>query len=658
MIHIALAGNPNCGKTTLFNLLTGSDCRVGNWPGVTVERREGKMPLIPETVLVDLPGIYSLRDLSDEESAALGYLTEENPELIINIIDPFCLERSLYLTVQLIMLGIPVVVAVNMADALEQKGGSIDCGRLSDLLGIPVVSVSAADGRGVDKLISTCSSALKKDSSIPRPERFFDRMSDCFSGVSSLIKSDCERVGVSVGFTALRLLRGDVRAEELGFIDSGTAALAESLIAFAETDCDRELMMVLDIYSFTDKAAAQTLKRGKSADNAESERADRLLLGKYSAVPAFVLTVLSVFYLTFGSLGVRLGEIADSFINGAFTSFVVDILNATGASDWAVSLVCQGVLAGLGSVCSFLPQIALLFFFIGLLEDCGYMARGAFIADRPLRAIGLGGKSFLPLFMGFGCSVPALMSTKTLSSGREKKICAAMIPFMSCSAKMPVYAMIISTFFPKFRWVAVVVVYSLGIFCACVGSFVLKKFVFHGDDPPFVLELPNYRRPSLRSTAKYVAAKLRDFLKKVGAVLLPASVIVWALGYFDLKLHCAAAPELSLLGRLGNAVSFVFKPLGFGDWRCSVAVLSGLVARETTVSTLSILVGAEDLTSLLTPAAACSFMSFSLLSMPCIAAVTALVRESGLLGTLKVLAFEFVTAWTVSFVVYRLALLI
>lgn len=657
MSRIALAGNPNCGKTTLFNLLTGSDCRVGNWPGVTVERREGKMPPIPDAVLVDLPGIYSLRALSDEEGAALGFLTEEKPELIINIIDPFCLERSLYLTVQLIMLGIPVVAAVNMADVLEKSGGNIDCRKLSELLGIPVVSVSAADGRGMDSLISAVSDMLDKGCEIFHPERFFDRMSDCFSSLVGIIEADCERVGTSAHFTAFRLLRGDMRAEELSFIDSGVAALAESLIAFAEADCDRELMTVLDIYGFADKAAAQTLKRGKTADD-KPQRADRLLLGKYSAVPFFALTVLFIFYLTFGSLGVRLGEIADSFINGAFTRVVVDILNALDASDWAVSLVCRGVLAGLGSVCSFLPQIALLFLFIGALEDCGYMARGAFIADRPLRAIGLGGKSFLPLFMGFGCSVPALMSTKTLNSGREKKICAAMIPFMSCSAKMPVYAMLISAFFPSFRWVAVVAVYSLGILCACVGSLVLKKFVFHGEAPPFILELPNYRRPSLRSVTKYVAAKLRDFLKKAGAVLLPASVIVWALGYFDVSFHRASVPELSLLGRLGNAVSFVFEPLGFGDWRCSVAVLSGLVARETTVSTLGILVGAENLTSVFTPAAACSFMSFSLLSMPCIAAVNALVRENGLLGTLKVLVFEFITAWTVSFAVYRLALLI
>ncbi len=657
MTRIALAGNPNCGKTTLFNLLTGSDCRVGNWPGVTVERREGKVPLMPDAVLVDLPGIYSLRTLSDEEGAALGFLTEEHPELIINIIDPFCLERSLYLTVQLILLGIPTVAAVNMADVLEQRGGSIDCGRLSDLLGIPVLSLSAADGRGIDDLISTCSIVLKKGFVPSHPERFFDRMSDCFLNVTRLISTDCERVGVSASFTAFRLLRGDVRADEISFIDSGTAELAQSFITFAERDCDRELLTVSDIYAFADKSAAQTLNRGKDESDISSV-ADRVLLGKYSAVPVFVLAVLAVFYLTFGSLGTRLGELADSFINGALANFSVDILRTFGASDWAVSLVCDGVLKGLGSVCSFLPQITLLFFFIGLLEDCGYMARGAFIADRPLRAIGLGGKSFVPLFMGFGCSVPALMSTRTLSSGREKLFCTAMIPFMSCSAKMPVYAMLISEFFPRFRWIAVVGIYSLGIVCACFSSAMLKKILVHGEEPPFILELPNYRRPSLRSTAKYVALKLRDFLKKAGAVLLPASVVIWALGYFDSQLHRAATPEFSLLGRLGNAVSFIFEPLGFGDWRCSVAVLSGLVARETTVSTLGILAGGRNLSSLISTAAACSFMSFSLLSMPCVAAVTALVRENGVLTTAKILVFEFIIAWIVSFAVYRLALLI
>ena len=482
-IRIALAGNPNCGKTTLFNLLTGSDCHVGNWPGVTVEKRSGTVKSLHGADLFDLPGIYSLRTLSDEEDAALGFLINERPDLIINVINSNDLERSLYLTVQLELLEIPVVAALNMTDVLKKRGARLDC--------------------------------------------------------------------------------------------------------------------------------------------------------------------------------TRLGELADSFINGALSTAFISVLGSLGASEWVKDLVCGGILAGLGSVCSFLPQIALLFFFLGLLEDCGYMARGAFIADYPLRLLGLGGKSFLPLFMGFGCSVPALMSTRTLHAGREKKICAAVIPFMSCSAKMPVYAMLISAFFPNVRWLAVILVYSLGIACACVGSLILKKTVFKGVEPPFIFELPEYRLPRVRSALRYVRDRLREFLKKAGAVLFPASVIIWALGYFDFSFHHAADARLSMLGRIGGAVSFIFSPLGLGDWRCCVALISGLVARETTVSTLGILMGsAQSVRDIISPQAACAFMSFSLLSMPCVAAVAALRRELGTKSTAKVLIFEFITAWTVSFMIYRLALLI
>ena len=657
--HFALAGNPNCGKTTLFNLLTGSDCHVGNWPGVTVERREGRIAAMPQAMLVDLPGIYSLRTLSDEEGAALDYLIKEKPDLIINVIDAANLERSLYLTVQLTLLGIPVVAALNMMDVLKKRGDKLDCAVISRLLGVHAVPVSAAAGEGIDELISACELALSEKSSAP--DIFSGRFGECEKTVRALAGDCCKPGGIPERLCSFRLMRGDILASELPYVDENTADIIESTVLSIEKDgVDREIAAVSAVYDFTDSVCNAALRRAKAPASTASQRADRVLLDRFLAVPLFLLTVLAVFYLTFGALGTRLGELADSFINGFLADFALRALTSLGASDWVVSLVCRGILAGLGSVCSFLPQIALLFFFLGLLEDCGYMARGAFIADRPLRLIGLGGKAFVPLFMGFGCSVPALMSTRTLNGSREKKICAAVIPFMSCSAKMPVYAMFISAFFPAVRWGAVIMIYALGVACAALGSEILKRFVFKGDEPPFILELPDYRRPSLRSVLRYVRDRLREFLKKAGAVLLPASIIIWALGYFDLSLRPASDAQFSILGRLGGLISFIFKPLGFGDWRCCVAVMSGLIARETTVSTLGILLGsgaADGIRTLVTRAGACSFMTFSLLSVPCVAAVAAMRRELGRVGTAKVLVFEFVTAWTVSFIIYRIALL-
>ena len=653
-IRIALAGNPNCGKTTLFNLLTGSDCHVGNWPGVTVEKRSGTVKSLHGAELFDLPGIYSLRTLSDEEDAALGFLINERPDLIINVINSNDLERSLYLTVQLELLEIPVVAALNMTDVLKKRGDRLDCTRLGELLGIRAVPVSAAENTGTTELLSACEGALKDEAKSPR----HDFLPDSAKLIAKLISPVCKEKNIPVLLETLQLLRGDITACDL--LPRREAQIVENLISSNETaDCDRELMTVSHIYNFTDRVCEKTLERKKQSEETFSSRADRILLNRFLAVPLFLSAVLLVFYLTFGSLGTRLGELADSFINGALSTALMSVLGSLGASEWVKDLVCGGILAGLGSVCSFLPQIALLFFFLGLLEDCGYMARGAFIADYPLRLLGLGGKSFLPLFMGFGCSVPALMSTRTLHAGREKKICAAVIPFMSCSAKMPVYAMLISTFFPNVRWLAVILVYSLGISCACAGSLILKKWVFKGDEPPFIFELPEYRMPSVRSALRYVRDRLREFLKKASAVLFPASVVIWALGYFDFSMHHAADAKFSMLGRIGGAISFIFSPLGLSDWRCCVALISGLVARETTVSTLGILIGsAQSVRDIISPQAACAFMSFSLLSMPCVAAVAALRRELGTKSTLKVLIFEFITAWTVSFAVYRIALLI
>ena len=652
-IRIALAGNPNCGKTTLFNLLTGSDCHVGNWPGVTVEKRSGTIKSFGGAELVDLPGIYSLRTLSDEEGAALGFLINEKPDLIINVINANDLERSLYLTVQLELLGVPVVAALNMTDVLKKRGDTLECRRLGELLGIRAVPVSAAENTGIDELLSACEDALGEKAKSPR----YDFLPDGARLVAELISPACKEKNIPIGLETLRLMRGDISACDL--LPKAEAQTVESLISSNETaERDRELLTVSHIYRFTDGVCQKTLRRKKQNAETFSRRADRILLNRFAAVPLFLAAVLGVFYLTFGSLGTRLGELADSFINGTLADALINLLGSLGASEWVKDLVCGGILAGLGSVCSFLPQIALLFFFLGLLEDCGYMARGAFIADYPLRALGLGGKSFVPLFMGFGCSVPALMSTRTLHAGREKKICAAVIPFMSCSAKMPVYAMLISAFFPSARWVAVILVYSLGIACACVGSLILKKSVFKGTEPPFIFELPEYRMPSVRSAFRYVRDRLREFLKKAGAVLFPASVVIWALGYFDFSMHHAADAKLSVLGRIGSSVSFIFSPLGLDDWRCCVALISGLVARETTVSTLGILLGTQSVSEIITPQAACAFMSFSLLSMPCVAAVAALRRELGTKSTAKVLIFEFITAWTVSFAVYRLALLI
>lgn len=415
-IRIALAGNPNCGKTTLFNLLTGSDCHVGNWPGVTVEKRSGTVKSLHGAELFDLPGIYSLRTLSDEEDAALGFLINERPDLIINVINSNDLERSLYLTVQLELLEIPVVAALNMTDVLKKRGDRLDCTRLGELLGIRAVPVSAAENTGTTELLSACEGALKDKAKSPR----HDFLPDSAKLIAKLISPVCKEKNIPVLLETLRLLRGDITACDL--LPRREAQIVENLISSNETaDCDRELMTVSHIYNFTDRVCEKTLERKKQSEETFSSRADRILLNRFLAVPLFLSAVLLVFYLTFGSLGTRLGELADSFINDALSTALMSVLGSLGASEWVKDLVCGGILAGLGSVCSFFPQIALLFFFLGLLEDCGYMARGAFIADYPLRLLGLGGKSFVPLFMGFGCSVPALMSTRTLHAGREKK---------------------------------------------------------------------------------------------------------------------------------------------------------------------------------------------------------------------------------------------
>lgn len=415
-IRIALAGNPNCGKTTLFNLLTGSDCHVGNWPGVTVEKRSGTVKSLHGAELFDLPGIYSLRTLSDEEDAALGFLINERPDLIINVINSNDLERSLYLTVQLELLEIPVVAALNMTDVLKKRGDRLDCTRLGELLGIRAVPVSAAENTGTTELLSACEGALKDKAKSPR----HDFLPDSAKLIAKLISPVCKEKNIPVLLETLLLLRGDITACDL--LPRREAQIVENLISSNETaDCDRELMTVSHIYNFTDRVCEKTLERKKQSEETFPSRADRILLNRFLAVPLFLSAVLLVFYLTFGSLGTRLGELADSFINGALSTAFISVLGSLGASEWVKDLVCGGILAGLGSVCSFLPQIALLFFFLGLLEDCGYMARGAFIADYPLRLLGLGGKSFVPLFMGFGCSVPALMSTRTLHAGREKK---------------------------------------------------------------------------------------------------------------------------------------------------------------------------------------------------------------------------------------------
>ena len=673
----ALAGNPNCGKTTLFNAVTGSNQYVGNWPGVTVEKKEGKITHDNmDASIVDLPGIYSLSPYSMEEIVTRNYIIDEKPDLIINIVDATNLERNLYLSLQLAELGIPMVIALNMIDMVEKNGDSIDVDMLSMLLGIRVVPISAAKGTGIHKLLHAANHEAvhgsdtagrhmdKHNNMCAPPDIYTGLVRKAVLRIEELIADDCKKKGLPLRWSAVKLIEGDEPTLETLALDDTKLSCIESIVSELETkNIDREMVIADQKYKYICAITEKCVKRAHEAGHLTlSDKIDRVVTNKYLAIPLFFGLMLLIFYITFGALGANLTDLVDKLINEIFASWVRGGLVSLGASDWAVGLVCDGIIGGVGAVLSFFPQILLLFLFLSILEDSGYMSRAAFIMDRALHSIGLSGKSFVPMIMGFGCSVPAIMATRTLENEKDRRITMMLIPFMSCSAKMPVYSMFILAFFPSNRGLVVGSLYLLGMLVAILSAFILQKTVLKGGHAPFVMELPPYRLPTAKTLGLHLYDRIKDFMTKAGTVLLGASVVIWFCQYFNFSLQHVENSEESILGVIGSFVAPIFAPLGFGDWKSSVSMISGLIARESIVSTMGILHGAGDsgaisdiIASVYTPAAAYSFMTFCLLFIPCMAAVATLRREmnSGK-WTAIALGFQAVTAWVITFIVYNI----
>ncbi|MGN0569879.1 MAG: ferrous iron transport protein B [Candidatus Fimenecus sp.] len=675
----ALAGNPNCGKTTLFNAVTGSNQYVGNWPGVTVEKKEGKITHDNmNAYIVDLPGIYSLSPYSSEEIVTRNYIIDEKPDLIINIVDATNIERNLYLSLQLAELGIPMVIALNMIDMIEKNGDSIDTAKLSSLLGIKVIPISAGKGTGIHKLLhAAMHEAVHGDEKASGkhidkhlnmcapPDIYTGRVKEAVLRIESIINDNCSSKDLPLRWSAVKLIEGDEPTlTSLDLTDTQLNCI-EAIVSELETEnIDREMVIADQKYKFICSVTQRTVTRRHEAGHMTfSDKIDRVVTHKFFAIPLFFLLMLAIFYITFGALGANLTSLVDGLINENFAGLVRDFMVNHNAADWATGLVCDGIIAGVGTVLSFFPQILLLFFFLSILEDSGYMARAAFIMDRALHTIGLSGKSFVPMLMGFGCSVPAIMATRTLENEKDRRLTMMLIPFMSCSAKMPVYSMFIMAFFPNVRGVVVISLYALGFIVAIASAFILQKTVLKGGHAPFVMELPPYRMPTAKTLCLHLYDKIKDFMTKAGTVLLGASIIIWFCQYFNFSLQHVESSEESILGVIGSFIAPVFAPLGFGDWKSSVAMLTGLVARESIVTTMGILYGAGEgasisaaISSAYTPAAAYSMMVFALLFIPCFAAVTTLRKEmNSRRWTLMALGFQACTAYVITFVIYNLA---
>ena len=662
-LHFALAGNQNCGKTTLFNQLTGSNQHVGNFPGVTVDRKDGIIRGHAEATVTDLPGIYSLSPYSSEEIVTRDFLLNTHPDGIINIVDATNIERNLYLTMQLMELGIPMVLALNMMDEVRANGGTIMVNELEELLGVPVVPISAAKNEGIDELvehalhvarhretpgrIDFCDAADGKDGAVHR----------CIHAVTHLIEDHAQRAGLPLRFSATKLVEGDRLIEQALQLDENETELLGHTIAELEneTGLDREAALADMRFTFIERLCDKTVVRpGESREHKRSVAIDKVLTGKYTALPCFIGIMALVFWLTFGVIGAALSDLLTLGID-AVTNATDHALTVYGINPVVHSLVIDGIFAGVGSVLSFLPVIVTLFFFLSILEDTGYMARVAFVMDQLLRRVGLSGRSFVPMLIGFGCSVPAIMATRTLSSDRDRKMTILLTPFMSCSAKLPIYALFTTAFFPR-QWRAVVMVglYITGIVCGILYALVLKLTRYKGEPVPFVMELPNYRFPSARSVGQLIWEKAKDFLQKAFTIIFVATVLIWFLQTFDTRLN-VATPDSSLLALIGSWVAPLFKPLGFGDWRVSTALITGFTAKESVVSTLTVLLGGDTaaLATMFTPFTAIVFLVFTLLYTPCVAAIAAVKRElGGAKAAAGVVIMQCAIAWVVAFVVH------
>lgn len=660
----ALAGNQNCGKTTLFNQLTGSNQHVGNFPGVTVDQKVGQMKSQPDCSVVDLPGIYSLRPYTNEEIVTRDFLLNEKPDGIINIVDATNIERNLYLTLQLMEMRIPMVLALNMMDEVRNNGGTINVEKMSEALGIPVVPISAAKNEGIEELVQAAVRVAKEK----RTTKVIDFCKQgpvhrCIHSVCHQIEDHAEKAGLSVRFSCSKLIENDTRIVDMLQLSQNELELVEhSIIEMeAEAGMDRNAALAGMRYDFIESVCADTvIKCEESKEHIRSVKIDSILTHRYFAIPIFILVMFLVFFLTFNVFGAALSDLLSLLIDD-ITALVDKGLTAYGINPVVHSLVIDGIFAGVGSVLSFLPIIVVLFFFLSILEDTGYMARIAFVMDKLLRKIGLSGRSIVPLLVGFGCTVPAVMASRTLSSERDRRMTIMLTPFMSCSAKIPIYAVFAAAFFPQYAALVMIGMYLTGIIIGIIVALIFDRTVFRGKPIPFVMELPNYRFPSAKSVLLLMWDKAKDFLQRAFTIIFLATVIIWFLQSFDSRLNVVTDSADSILAAIGHLLAPVFAPLGFDDWRIPTALITGFTAKEAVISTLGVLMGTSTaalgpaLHTLFTPVSAISFLVFTLLYTPCVAAIAAVKREleSGWLA-LGVVILQCVVAWLAAFGVYLL----
>ena len=660
ILTFALVGNQNSGKTTLFNQLTGSSQHVGNFPGVTVDRKDGVIRQYPDTLVTDLPGIYSMSPYSSEEIVSRNFVMNEKPKAIINIVDATNIERNMYLTMQLLEMNIPMVVALNMMDEVRANGGTIDINKMELALGVPVVPISAARDQGIDELVEHAIHVAKYCEP-PLRQDFCDENDNggavhrCIHAVIHLINDHAIEAGIPLRFAASKVIEGDSIVTDRLRLDDNEKEMIEHIVLQMEKErgLDRSAAIADMRYSFIEKICSAFVKKPKkSRESVRSERIDNVLTGKWTAIPLFILIMLVVSYLTFNVIGGNLQTLLESLIDGV-TVATETILLTAGVNDVIRGLVIDGIFTGVGSVLSFIPIVVTLFFFLSLLEDSGYIARVAFFMDKMLRKIGLSGRSIVPMLIGFGCTVPAVMSTRTLPSERDRKMTILLTPFMSCSAKMPIYAFFVDAFFPEHKALIFIGLYLLGILISVVIALVFKRTIFRGEAVPFVMELPNYRLPTIGNVTKLLWEKAKDFLQRAFTIIFMATIIIWLLKSFDMHFGLVADQHLSILSVISGWVAPIMRPLGLGDWRICTALISGFMAKESVVSTLEVLFEG-NVNGYMTSASAASLLVFSLLYTPCVAAIASIRRELGGKWAVFVVFWQCFVAWIMAFAVYLL----
>lgn len=667
-LTFALAGNQNCGKTTLFNRLTGSNQHVGNFPGVTVDRKDGEIKNHPDTLITDLPGIYSMSPYSNEEIVTRKFLLDEKPKGIINIIDASNIERNLYLTMQLMELNIPMVVALNMMDEVRKNGGSVLVNEMEQLLGVPVIPISAAKNEGIEELTDHALHIAKyrecpgrQDFCISHGTSEQTAVHRCIHAIMHLIEDHAEAEEIPIRFAASKLIEGDSLVEDKLKLSQNEKEMIEHIIVQMEQErgLDRAAAIADMRFHFIKSICQQTvIKPSESKEHARSIKIDKILTGKYTAIPSFIAIMGLVFWLTFSVIGKGLSNLLDLGISH-LTTLVDGLLTKANINDVIHSLIIDGIFNGVGSVLNFLPIIVTLFFFLSLLEDSGYMARVAFVMDKLLRKAGLSGRSIVPMLIGFGCTVPGVMASRTLSSERDRKMTILLTPFMSCSAKLPIYGFFAAAFFPNNSAIVMILLYALGIATAVFMAIIMKLSIFKGEPVPFVMELPNYRMPSAKSVCQLLWEKAKDFLQRAFTVIFVATIVIWFLQTFDTKFNLVENSQDSILATIAGFITPIFKPLGFGDWRISTALITGFMAKESVVSTLSVLLGSGvKITSILTQLGAASLLVFCLLYTPCVAAIASIKRELGRKWACFVVVFQCVIAWIMAYITHGIFALI